>query len=450
MKDLTTGHPGKVLFSYILPLFGSIIFQQLYNVADSFVAGRYIGTAALAAVGNSYEITLIYIAMAMGCNIGASVITADFYGQKRYGNVRTCVHTALIFSAVMGLVLTLIGICISPWLLGLINTPAEVFADSELYLNIYLMGYVFLLIYNVATGIFSALGDSQTPFWFLAVSSVSNIFVDILFVKEFHMGVAGVAWATFLCQSLSGIAALVAILKKVHTLKHEGDSHLFSFPILWKILHVAIPSAFQQGFISVGNIIIQSVINSFGTAAMGGYAAAIKLNNMTITSITAISNGLSNYSAQNIGAGKKERVHSGSMWGWLLSGGFAVLFTAVYLIFSNQLIGLFITDGDAEATQIGVNFLRIVTPFYLVVATKLTFDGILRGAQQMAVFMISTSTDLILRVTLTWVFSGIWQVTGIWMSWPVGWIVGTIISVLLYRRWHKKYLLSKSPSPIVE
>ncbi len=440
MKDLTSGHPGKVLLRYILPLFGSIVFQQLYNVADSFVAGQYIGTNALAAVGNSYEITLIYIAMAMGCNIGSSVITADFFGQKRYGSVRTCVHTALIFSAVMGLVLTLVGLLISPWLLTLINTPAEVFADSELYLNIYLLGYVFLLIYNVSTGIFSALGDSQTPFWFLAVSSLSNIFVDILFVKEFHMGVAGVAWATFLCQSLSGIAALIAILKKVHSLKHEGDSKLFSFTILGKILHVAIPSAFQQGFISIGNIIIQSVINSFGTAAMGGYAAAIKLNNLTITSVTAISNGLSNYSAQNIGAGKKERVHAGTMWGWLLAGGFGVMFTAIYLIFGRPLIGLFITDGDATAAQIGVDFLNIVTPFYIVVATKLTYDGIIRGAQQMFVFMVATMTDLVLRVVLSWVFSGIWGVTGIWMSWPVGWAVGTAISVILYHRWHKKFM----------
>ena len=439
MKDLTTGHPGKVLLSYTLPLFGSIIFQQLYNIADSFVAGRYIGTSALAAVGNSYEITLIYIALAMGCNIGASVITADFYGQKRNGDVRTCVHTAVIFSTVFALVLTAVGVLISPWLLQLINTPAEVFDDSKLYLDIYLLGYVFLLLYNVSTGIFSALGDSQTPFWFLAVSSVSNIFVDILFVKTFHMGVAGVAWATFLCQSLSGIVALVAVLRKVHTLKHDGDSRAFSFPILRKILHVAIPSALQQSFISVGNIIIQSIINTFGTAAMGGYAAAVKLNNMTITSITAIGNGLSNYAAQNIGGGMHDRVHAGSRWGMLLGGCFALAFTAVYQLLSSQLIGLFITDGDAAATQVGILFLRIVTPFYVVISIKLIFDGILRGAQQMGAFMISTMSDLVLRVALAWIFSGIWGITGVWLAWPVGWIVGAIIAVLLYQRWHLQH-----------
>lgn len=435
MKDLTTGHPGRVLLSYTLPLFGSIIFQQLYNIADSFVAGRYIGTQALAAVGNSYEITLIYIALAMGCNIGASVITADYFGQKRYGDVRTCVHTALIFSAALGLALTLIGALAAGWLLGVINTPAEVFADSKTYLDIYLMGYVFLLLYNVATGIFSALGDSRTPFWFLAVSSVSNIFVDILFVKGFHMGVEGVAWATFLCQSISGAAALFAIVRKVHTLRHEGDSRAFSFPILGKILHVAVPSALQQSFISVGNILIQSVINGFGTAAMGGYAAAVKLNNMTITSITALGNGLSNYTAQNIGAGQRRRVREGARWGLVLGLAVAVLFTAAYQLFSGGLIGLFITDGDMDALGVGIMFLRIVSPFYVVVAAKLILDGVLRGGQQMGAFMISTMTDLVIRVALAWALSKPLGITGVWCAWPIGWILGTGVSAGLYLRW---------------
>ena len=383
MKDLTTGHPGRVLLGYTLPLFGSIIFQQLYNIADSFVAGRYIGTQALAAVGNSYEITLIYIALAMGCNIGASVITADYFGRRRFGDVRTCVHTSLIFSAALGLMLTLLGALAAGWLLGIINTPAEVFADSKAYLDIYLLGYVFLILYNVSTGIFSALGDSRTPFWFLAVSSVSNIFVDILFVKGFGMGVEGVAWATFLCQSLSGAAALLFVLRKVHTLPREGESRAFSLPILRRVLHVAVPSALQQSFISVGNILIQSVINGFGTAAMGGYAAAVKLNNMTITSITALGNGLSNYTAQNLGAGKRQRVQQGLKWGLVLGLTAAALFTAAYQLLARGLIGLFITDGDESALQAGVMFLRIVTPFYVVVAAKLITDGVLRGGQQM-------------------------------------------------------------------
>lgn len=191
MKDLTVGKPGRVLLAYSLPLFGSIIFQQLYNIADSFVAGHFISTEALAAVGNSSEITLIFIAIAFGCNIGTSVVTANLFGQKEMKQVHTCVTTALIFCGILGVLLSAVGILTSEWMLTLLDTPVETMKDSVAYIQIYLMSYVFLMLYQVATGIFSALGDSKTPFYFLAVSSIANIFVDILFVRDFHMGVPG-------------------------------------------------------------------------------------------------------------------------------------------------------------------------------------------------------------------------------------------------------------------
>lgn len=437
MKDLTVGKPRNVLIAYTLPLFGSIIFQQLYNIADSFVAGQYIGTEALAAVGNSYEITLIYIALAFGCNIGTSVVAARLFGEKKYGDVRTCVHTALIFSALLGLILTVVGTLCCEGLLRLINTPEEVMGDSKAYLDIYLMGYVFLILYQVATGIFSALGDSQTPFWFLAASSVSNIFVDILFVKSFGMGVEGVAWATFLCQSISGIAAVVVVLAKVRGLE-KGKGEVFSFQLLKKILSIAAPSAVQQSCISVGNILVQSVINGFGTAAIGGYAAAVKLNNMTITSITALGNGMSNYTSQNYGAGKYERIRQGAASGCGLAACFALAFTAVYQLFCHELVGLFITDGNQEAAQVGVMFLRIISPFYAVVAFKLILDGVLRGMGRMTAFMGSTMSDLVLRVVLAFVAAPMFGTTGVWSIWPVGWAAGVSISAVMYFRYQRQ------------
>ena len=199
-KDLTVGNPSTVLWKFCLPLFGSIVFQQLYNIADSWVAGKFIGQNALAAVGNSYEITLIFIAFAFGCNIGCSVLVSQLFGAREYGDVKTAVFTAALSSGLVCLLLMLVGILGCDGLLTLINTPEEVFADSALYLDIYVWGLPFVFFYNIATGVFSALGDSKTPFIFLAVSSLSNIAVDILFVTAFKMGVAGVAWATFLCQ----------------------------------------------------------------------------------------------------------------------------------------------------------------------------------------------------------------------------------------------------------
>ena len=223
-KDLTVGKPNKVLWMFCLPLFGSIIFQQLYNIADSFVAGKFISNDALAAVGNSYEITLIFIAFAFGCNIGCSVIVSQLFGAKKYKELKTAVYTTLIASGVLCVVLMTIGMLFSESLLGLINTPSHIMADSKLYLDIYIMGLPFVFYYNVATGIFSALGDSKTPFIFLACSSVSNIAVDILFVAAFHMGVAGVAWATFLCQGISCILAIVVVFKRFAKIETQGKS----------------------------------------------------------------------------------------------------------------------------------------------------------------------------------------------------------------------------------
>ena len=301
-KDLTVGDPAKVLWKFCLPLFGSIIFQQLYNIADSFVAGKFIGENALAAVGNSYEITLIFIAFAFGCNIGCSVIVSQLFGAKKLGEMKTAVYTTFIASAVLCALLMLAGTLGCNGMLRLINTPENVFADSKLYLDIYIMGLPFVFFYNVATGIFSALGDSKTPFIFLAASSTSNIFMDILFVTAFKMGVAGVAWATFLCQGVSCVLAMLFVLRRLKSVETEEKSAIFSFPLFCRIAAIAVPSILQQSFISVGNIVIQGVINSFGSSVMAGYSASVKLNNLVITSLTTLGNGISNFTAQNLGA----------------------------------------------------------------------------------------------------------------------------------------------------
>ncbi len=252
-QDLTVGKSSKVLWKFCLPLFGSILFQQLYNIADSFVAGKFVGENALAAVGNSYEITLIFIAFAFGCNIGCSVIVSQLFGGKKYAELKTAVYTTLIAGGALCAALMVVGALFCPQLLQLIHTPENVFADSKLYLDIYILGLPFVFYYNIATGIFSALGDSKTPFWFLACSSVANIAVDILFVTAFHMGVAGVAWATFLCQGISCILAVVFVFLRLAKIKTDMRPKVFSWKLLGKIAAVAVPSILQQSFISVGN-----------------------------------------------------------------------------------------------------------------------------------------------------------------------------------------------------
>ncbi len=439
-KDLTVGDPGKVLWRFCLPLFGSIIFQQLYNIADSFVVGKFVGENALAAVGNSYEITLIFIAFAFGCNIGCSVIVSRLFGTREYGEMKTAVYTSLIATGVLCGVLMLSGICCCGSLLQMIHTPAEVLADSALYLDIYIWGLPFLFFYNVCTGIFSALGDSRTPFTFLAASSLANVGVDILFVRSFHMGVAGVAWATFLCQGVSCVLALLFVLRRLAAIRLEKRVSVFSWRLLGRIAVIAIPSILQQSFVSVGNIILQGIINGFGPGVMAGYSAAVKLNNLVITSLTTLGNGISNFTSQNIGAGKMERVRQGFKAGWKLVWLLCVPLVALYLAAGRYLVYLFMENITGEAIDTGVIFLRIVSPFYFLISIKLVADGILRGAGLMGRFMIATFTDLVLRVVLAFVLSASFGSTGIWCAWPVGWVLGTVLSVVFYRKgpWREK------------
>lgn len=434
-KDLTQGKAETVLWQFCLPLFGSIIFQQLYNIADSLVAGKFIGENALAAVGNSYEITLIFIAFAFGCNIGCSVIVSQLFGAKDYHRLKTAVTTACIFSAVLCGLLMLIGILGCSPLLSLIHTPQEVFADSKLYLDIYVWGLPFVFFYNIATGIFSALGDSKTPFYFLAVSSTANIAVDILFVKAFHMGVAGVAWATFLCQGASCILAVLTVWMRMKKIETTKKAVLFDFDILKKIAVIAIPSILQQSFISIGNILIQSVINGFGPSVMAGYSAAVKLNNMVITSFTTIGNGISNFSAQNLGAHKYSRISEGFRAGLKMVWCLCIPFCVVYIFGGKYLLLLFMEQDAAAALLTGRQFLWILSPFYFVVSAKLVADGILRGVSAMRQFMAGTFTDLILRVVLAFVLSDLTgSALGIWCAWPIGWTIAMVLSIGFYRK----------------
>lgn len=441
VKDLTSGKPSTVLWNFSLPLLGSIIFQQLYNIADSFVAGKFIGDNALAAVGNGYEVTLIYLAFAFGCNIGCSVVLSQLFGAKKYRDLKTAVNTNFIASGVLCIFLMAIGFIFMKPLLHAINTPPDIMDDTVLYLNIYTGGLLFLFYYNISTGIFSALGDSRTPFIFLAISSTANIGADILFVTAFDMGIAGVAWATFICQGISCILSVTVVFAKLKKIECEKPA-LFSIPLFKKITRIAVPSILQQGFVSIGNIIIQSIVNSFGTSVIAGYAAAVKVNNFAVTCFNTLGNAMSNYCAQNMGAGKKDRIRQGFKSGIIMCSSFALIFSAVFLLLRKQLIGLFMNSGTTDALTVGITFLLIVSPFFIVVAAKLTADGVLRGAGAMKYFMITTFTDLVLRVSLAFILSKFFDSTGIWLAWPIGWTIASILSLTFYGKgvWKKYHI----------
>lgn len=431
-RDLTVGDPGRVLWRFSLPMFVSVIFQQMYNIADSVIAGQFAGEDALAAVGASYPITMIFMAIAVGSNIGCSVVISQLYGARKLGRMKTAISTTLTASAALALALTILGLAGSAGLMRLINTPTNIFSDGALYLRIYVGGFLFLFLYNICTGIFQSLGDSRTPLYFLIGSSLGNIALDLLFVAGFGWGVAGVAWATFLAQGAACLLAFTTLLSRLRKIRTDEKAQRFSLEMLLSVGRIAVPSILQQSFISVGNIFIQGIVNSYGSAVIAGYSAAVKLNTFTITSFTTLANGLSSFSAQNVGAAKFERVRSGLRAGLAMALCVAVPFFAVFFCLSGSVMRIFLGDAGGLAMRTGETFLRVVSPFYFVVCIKLMADGVLRGAGVMKQFMIATFADLLLRVALAFVLPRWLGTTGIWISWPIGWAVATACSVAFY------------------
>ena len=433
MVDLTVGKPYRVLLRYVLPLFLSVVFQQIYNIADSVVVGKFIGEAALAAVGNSYEITLVLLAFAFGCNMGASIVTAKNFGAKDFTEMKSAINTSFLSTLVVIAVLTLVGFFAARPLLVLMRTPAEILSDSLAYLYIYLAGLLFLFFYNVSTGIFAALGDSLTPFLFLVVSSLANVGMDVIFVAVFKMGVAGVAWATFICQGVSAIAAFTVLQIQLRKIRTDGKPKLFSKGAFRDFLLVGVPSTLQQSFISVGNIALQGLINTFGTSTIAGYTAAVKFNNFAVTGMHQVGNGVSNYTAQNLAAKKADRVRSGFRWGYLIAASLGLLFFFVYFFCNRQIMLLFLKRESVAAIEVGHDFLTIVSPFYVMIAGKLVADGVLRGSERMGLFLTATFTDLALRVGFAFVLAATYLGSrGIWWSWPIGWGVALVMSLSFY------------------
>lgn len=432
-RDLTSGKTGGILLRFTMPLFISVVFQQMYSIADSLIAGRFAGEDALAAVGASYPITNIFNAVAIGCNIGCSVVISQLFGARDYKKVKTAISTSLISCVILGGVLTLTGILLTPALMNSVDTPQNIFESSAMYLQIYIGGFVFLFVYNIANGIFTSLGDSKTPLYFLIFSSVFNVILDYVLVVNFNMGVSGVAWATFVAQGLAGVLSVITLLYQVRKLPVKEKAPLFSFSLLKRIAGISVPSVLQQSFVSVGNVFIQKLINGYGSSVIAGFSAAMKLNTFTINALYTFGNGVSSFTAQNFGAKKYSRIREGMKYGTTMTVITGSVFAVLFLVLNVWLIEIFIEgNGGGEAVISGSRFLKTVAPFYPLIGIKLICDGILRGVGKMKLFMVATFTDLILRVILAFAFSPIWGYQGIWTSWPVGWLAANVLSLIFY------------------
>ena len=333
--DMIHGNAGKSLFFFALPMIFGNLFQQFYNMADSVIVGRFVGENALAAVGASYSLTTVFIMVAIGGGIGASVITSQYLGAEEHGKMKTSVYTALINFLILSLLLTVIGLVTSERILTLLKTPGNIMDDALLYLNIYFIGLPFLFMYNILSAIFNALGKSNIPLYLLIFSSLLNIGLDLFMVCSLNMGVAGAAVATVIAQ---GISAVVSFFLLLHTLlgysvPAQEKVRLYDADMLIRGTKIAIPSIIQQSIVSIGMLLVQSVVNSFGSSVLAGYSAGMRIESICIVPMIATGNAVSTFTAQNLGAGQKERVKEGYRTGIFMVVVFAVIICAILQLF---------------------------------------------------------------------------------------------------------------------
>ena len=430
LRMTTAPVPGLIL-SLSVPSIITCIITSVYNMADTFFVAQ-LGTAAVAAVGVVFSISSVLSALGFWMGTGGSSLVSLYLGAREKEKAHCAASTGFFLALGLGGVIAAGGLLALEPLMRLLGTPENVFADSQLYLNVYIGGLTFLFLYNICTGVFTALGDSRTPLYFLIASSLANIVMDVVFVVCFHMGVGGVAWATFLCQGVASVLAAWTLFRRLRGVPAPERHPLFSWRMLGRIARIAVPSILQQSFISVGNLFIQSLVNSFGSAVVAGYSAAVKLNTFALTGFTTLGNGLSSFTAQNIGAGRPERVKQGFRAGAGMTLCVAMPLIAAFVFAGPQMVRLFLSAPSADALAQGTLFLNIVAPFYVLISLKLAADGVLRGAGCMGQFMTATFTDLILRVILAFLLAPRFGAAGIWMSWPLGWAVAAALSLGFY------------------
>lgn len=441
--SMITGNPTKALIAFTLPMVGGNLFQQFYNIVDSIIVGNVVGEDALAAVGASTAITMLFVMVAIGTGIGCSVVISQLFGANQLAKMKTAISTALLSILGFSVFLSVLGMVINKGILRLMGTPDNIFAEASDYLQIYFYGFVFLFLYNAFSAIFNALGDSTKPLLFLMFSSILNIGLDLLFVAKLQMGVQGAAWATLISQAISAVLSFSFLMKKLRKIETESFKR-YDIDMLKRMVTVAIPTIVQQSIVSVGMLLIQSVVNRFGSTFMAGYTAAIKIEGIAITPMVAVGNAASTYVAQNMGAKKPERIGEGYRICLMMAAGIGA-FIAIFLHFAGEeVVGAFMDSStSAEAISIGAEYLSIVSMFYFVMGLMNVSNGILRGAADMKWFLACSLCNLATRVILTYALAGVTAGKIIMWANPIGWLVGLVIAVFRYFQggWKKRVLI---------
>ena len=432
--DLIKGSIYKSILWFSIPLLIGNLFQQLYNTVDSYVVGNYVNSNALAAVGASTPVINMLVGFFMGLATGAGVVISQYFGARRIEKMQRAVHSSLALTGVLCVVFTVVGLLCTQPLLKAIGVPQEVLPHSSMYLMIYFCGISFGLVYNMGSGILRAIGDSKRPLIYLIVASVVNIALDFLFVCSFNWGIAGVGIATVIAHAISAVMVMYQLIHTKEDYRVQINEISFDKHIVRKIVQVGFPAAFQQSLTSFSNVIVQSYINSFGTAAMAGYSSTIRIDGFLQLPLQSFNMAITTFVGQNMGAKQYQRVRQGVKAAWLMCSIVILAGSITMGLFGSELVGIFTNDKAVIAA--GVTMINVFAPCYIILPIVQILNGTLRGAGLSKVpmyfmvgsFVILRQIYLMITVPLThnlaFVFAG----------WPVTWAICAIGLLIYYRR----------------
>ena len=432
-------NPLKAMIIFSIPLMIGNLFQQTYSLVDSAIVGRYVGERALAAVGASYALTNIFICVAIGGGMGAAVIVSQHFGAKKYKDMKTSIYTSLITFLFFGILLGIFGVLTCDKIMVILKTPANCINMATEYLNIYFYGLPFVFLYNILAAMFNALGKSKIPLYFLIFSSVFNVILDLIFVIEFKMGVRGVAWATLIAQGISCIFSFFVLIKLLKDY-YKDKVKYFDLKEVLTMLRIALPSILQQSTVSIGMMLVQSVVNSFGSNALAGYSIAMRVENLCIVPMLSIGNTVSAFAAQNIGAKKPDRVMEGYKDSYKMVLAFALFIFIIIQLFYKEIIFAFIGNNyNSVIYDTAKNYLKFISFFFCLIGFKTCVDGLLRGAGDMMVYTIANLVNLGIRVSIAMIFASIYGIRMVWIAIPIGWCANWLISFMQYKtgKWKK-------------
>lgn len=404
MKDLTTGHEGRSIFLFAMPMFIGSLFQQLYNTADSIIVGRFIGKNAMAAVSGANPIMFLLASLLIGICLGFSILLSQFYGSKDTEKVVATIDTASIFVVLSSIVITILGLTFCGSILKFMNTPSIVFDQSKLYLTIIFAGIFFSAGYNFISSVLMGLGDSVTPLYFLIFASILNILLDLVFIVKLGMGVEGVAFATVISQGASFIISVIYLNKKHPLLKIKMKNLIYDNDIFKMGLKLGIPSGIQQMLFAFGNIALQTLVNNYGTSAMAAFGAGSKVETFIALPIMNLGSAVSTFVAQNIGAGEKERVKRGVKSSIKMALYMSLVISALIIIYRSNLILLF--NSDKDVISIGSQYLLIIGPFFVFIGISFILSSAIKGAGDSMFAMLSSVFSLwLVRIPAAYILS---------------------------------------------